>query len=58
MIKRFSIRKISKYTILLLVVFLFYLFPKKDNYVISKDVSFNKDVKKSILKYFNYYFNL
>lgn len=30
MIKRFSLRKISKYTILLLVVFLFYLFPKND----------------------------
>ena len=39
MLKRFSLRKISKYTILLLVVFLFYLFPKKEEYVISKEVN-------------------
>ena len=43
MIKRFSLRKISKYTILLLVVFLFYLFPKKEEYVINKEV--NADIK-------------
>lgn len=38
MIKRFSIRKISKYTIILLVVFLFYMFPKKEEYVLEKKV--------------------
>lgn len=41
MIKRFSLRKISKYTILLLVVFLFYLFPKNEEYAISKSVTAN-----------------
>lgn len=39
MIKRFSIKKISKYTILLLVVFLLYLFPKKEEYIIDTTVS-------------------
>ena len=37
MIKRFSMKKISKYTILLLVVFLFYLFPTKEKYDLDKD---------------------
>ena len=45
MIKRFSIKKISKYTILLFVVFLFYLFPRKGDYVISKEVTYNKNAK-------------
>ncbi len=39
MIKRFSMKKISKYTILLLVVFLFYLFPTKEKYDLDKGVS-------------------
>ena len=39
MIKRFSMKKISKYTILLLVVFLFYLFPTKEKYDLDKEVS-------------------
>ena len=39
MLKRFSIRKISKYTILLLIVFLFYLFPKKEEYSLNIPVS-------------------
>lgn len=43
MIKRFSIKKISKYTVLLLVVFLFYLFPKKEEYMVAKEV--NKNIK-------------
>lgn len=38
MIKRFSIRKISKYTIILFIVFLFYMFPKKEEYTIEKSV--------------------
>lgn len=42
MIKRFSMKKISKYTILLLVVFLFYLFPTKEKYDLDKEV--NKEV--------------
>ena len=32
-------KKISKYTILLLVVFLFYLFPTKEKYDLDKEVS-------------------
>ena len=43
MIKRFSIKKISKYTVLLLVVFLFYLFPKNEEYMVAKEV--NKNIK-------------
>ena len=39
MIKRFSMKKISTYTILLLVVFLFYLFPTKEKYDLDKEVS-------------------
>ena len=39
MLKRFSLRKISKYTILLLIVFLFYLFPKKEEYSLNIPVS-------------------
>lgn len=39
MIKRFSMKKISKYTILLLVVFLFYLFPTKEKYDLDKEAS-------------------
>ena len=39
MIKRFSMKKISNYTILLLVVFLFYLFPTKEKYDLDKEVS-------------------
>ena len=39
MIKRFSMKKIGKYTILLLVVFLFYLFPTKEKYDLDKEVS-------------------
>ena len=46
MIKRFSLKKISKYTVLLLVVFLFYLFPTREEYVISKEV--NANVKASL----------
>ena len=46
MIKRFSLKKISKYTVLLLVVFLFYLFPTREDYVISKEV--NANVKASL----------
>lgn len=41
MIKRFSLRKIGKYTILLLVVFLFYLFPKNEEYTLEKEVNAN-----------------
>ena len=44
MIKRFSLRKISKYTIVLLIVFLFYLFPKNDEYTLDKVVSNNIDI--------------
>ena len=39
MIKRFSIKKISKYTVLLIVVFLFYLFPKKEEYALATPVN-------------------
>ncbi len=38
MIKKFSIKKICKYTMLLLVVFLFYLFPKKNEYELTNTV--------------------
>lgn len=38
MIKKFSLRKINKYTILLLIVLLFYLFPKKENYALNAPV--------------------
>lgn len=38
MIKRFSVKKILKYTILLLIVFLFYLFPDKQNVDINEEV--------------------
>ena len=38
MLKRFSLKKISKYTVLLIVVFLFYLFPKKEDYILTKSV--------------------
>ena len=38
MLKRISLKKISKYTVLLIVVFLFYLFPKKEDYVLTKSV--------------------
>ena len=41
MIKRFSLRKIFKYTILLLIVFLFYLFPKNEEYTLENKVSAN-----------------
>ena len=45
MLKRFSLKKISKYTILLVIVFLFYLFPKKEEYTlnipISKEINAN-----------------
>ena len=43
MIKRFSLKKISRYTVLLLVVFLFYLFPKKEIYQLNIPVSNNVD---------------
>ncbi len=36
MLKRISIKQIGKYTILLLIVFLFYLFPEKQNYTLEK----------------------
>lgn len=36
MIKDFSVKKILKYTVLLLIVFLFYLFPEKENIIQSK----------------------
>lgn len=36
MLKRISIKQISKYTILLLIVFLFYLFPERENYTLEK----------------------
>ena len=39
MIQRFSIKKIGKYTVLLFIVFLFYLFPNKVNYDLDKEVS-------------------
>ncbi|MBP3635222.1 MAG: GerMN domain-containing protein [Bacilli bacterium] len=42
MIKRFSIKQIGKYTILLLVVFLFCLFPEKESYTLDKKV--NKEI--------------
>ena len=42
MIQRFSIKKIGKYTVLLFIVFLFYLFPNKVNYDLDKEVS--KDI--------------
>lgn len=38
MLKRFWVKKICKYTLLLLVVFLFYLFPKKEEYTLSSNV--------------------
>lgn len=44
MLKRISIRQISKYTILLLIVFLFYLFPERENYTLetaSKEIKTN-----------------
>ena len=41
MIKRFSLKKIFKYTILLFIVFLFYLFPKGEEYTLEKKVSAN-----------------
>ena len=44
MIKRFSLRKIGKYTIILLIVFLFYLFPKNEEYTLDKVVSNNIDI--------------
>ena len=54
MIKRFSIKKISKYTIILLVVFLFYLliifftrliiFPEKESYNLDMEVSKNVNI--------------
>lgn len=44
MIKRFSIKKISKYTIILLVVFLFYLFPEKESYNLDMKVSKNVNI--------------
>lgn len=43
MLKRFSIKKISKYTILLLIVFLFYLFPSKNKYSLENTVG--KEIK-------------
>ena len=46
MLKRFSIKKISKYTVLLLVVFLFYLFPKNEEYTLEKTVS--KEIQTKI----------
>ena len=42
MIKKLSIKQISRYTILLLVVFLFYLFPKKDEYILDIPVESEK----------------
>ena len=39
MIQRFSIKKIGKYTVLLFIVFLFYLFPTKEKYDLDKEVS-------------------
>ena len=42
MIQRFSMKKIGKYTVLLFIVFLFYLFPNKVNYDLDKEVS--KDI--------------
>ena len=38
MLKRFSLKKIAKYTILLLIVFLFYLFPDKEEYSLENSV--------------------
>lgn len=38
MIKEFSVRKILKYTVLLLVVFLFYLFPEKEEITLDEPV--------------------
>lgn len=38
MIKEFSVRKILKYTVLLLVVFLFYLFPEKQEITLDEPV--------------------
>lgn len=43
MIKRFSLKQISKYTVLLLIVFLFYLFPSKEDYTLNEKVS--KEIK-------------
>lgn len=45
MIKKISIKQISKYTILLLIVFLFYLFPEKESY--SLDQSVSKEMKSN-----------
>lgn len=45
MIQKFSIKKISKYTILLLIVFLFSIFPYKKNYELDKVVSKNINTK-------------
>lgn len=44
MIKRFSLRTISKYTVILLIVFLFYLFPKNKEYTLDKTVSSNINI--------------
>ena len=41
MLKRFGLKKISRYTVLLFVVFLFYLFPKKEVYQLNVPVSSN-----------------
>lgn len=45
MIKDFSIKKILKYTTLLLIVFLFYLFPEKENVIESKATFNDKNAK-------------
>lgn len=45
MIKEFSVKKILKYTALLLIVFLFYLFPEKENIVQSKTTFDEKNAK-------------
>ena len=44
MLKRFSFKKISRYTILLFIVFLIYLFPKKEEYILTKDVKNEIDI--------------
>lgn len=44
MIKKFSLKKISKYTILLLIALLFYLFPSKENYETYEEVSKNSNI--------------
>ena len=44
MLKKISIKQISRYTMLLFVVFLIYLFPEKENYTlktVNKEINYH-----------------